>query len=172
MQIHTWLSCSRPHRSSAFICSLSGPQGAATHTCLALCVSALATPAWLEQWQAPAFCSAGALHVTRAPAAVLCACTAGWASVSLAWTWGLVVLLQQSSCQSYWQLLFFISSVVAQLVSLNIAGIQSRGHCFLMHSHTVGLICNITKVNLANLTWNNNFGKWEAYCSKIRSRTE
>lgn len=142
MQIHTWSSCSRPQRSSAFICSLSGPQGAATHTCLTLCVSALATAVCLQQWQAPAFCLAGALHVTRAPAAGLCPCTAGWASVSLAWTWELVVLLQQSSCQSYWQLMFFISSVVAPLVSLNIAGIWSRGCCFLMHSHTARPICN------------------------------
>lgn len=75
-------------------------------------------------------------------------------------------------CQSCWQLIFLIFSEVAQLIFLNIAGIHSSGCCFLMHSHIVRLICNITKVDLANLTWNNNFGRWEAYCSKIGSKTE
>lgn len=39
--------------------------------------------------------------------------------------------------------------MVAQLISLTVADIQSRGYCFLMHSHIVRLICNITEVDLA-----------------------
>lgn len=104
-----------------------------------------------------AFCSAGTFHWhEHCSCAVPLYCWVGfcWHSMELR-VEGLALAIQW---HRYWRLIFVISGAVAQLISLSIADIQSRGYCFLMHSHIVRLICNTTNVNLANLTWNNSFG--------------